>query len=213
MNQPAQIEKEPSVFDDLPVMLPSQLDLTDIDIDVLSRMTVPQRTALIKKAKFLKAFAVRGVLGDGCKSAQVSYSTVSYWREQDSWFERMLIEATFEAKDTLEAEAFRRAVEGVDDPVIFQGMVTTVFDPVTGMDKVLTVKKYSDSLLSMLLRASDPDKYRENVKVDAVHTGAVGVLVVPGVAQDVTNWAAAAKEQQAKFATATGDKSVIEHKP
>lgn len=212
-NEPTpRMEKLQEVYDDLPVCLPSELDVSDIDIDVLARMTIPQRQALIKKATFLRAFAVRGVMRDGCKAAGVNYNTVhNHWRKTDPWFERMLLEATMECKDNLEAEAYRRAVEGVDEPVVYQGMVTTVFDPVTGLDKVLTVKKYSDTLLTLLLKGSDPEKYRENTKVDVEHKGAVGVLVVPGVAQDLGSWESVAREQQAKYAVNTGDKPVLEH--
>lgn len=209
-------EKNPlhEVYNDLPVCLPSDFDVDAIEEHILQRMTVPQRTALIKKAVFLRAFAVRGVMRDGCKAAGVTYNLVhTYWRKNDPWFEKMLLEATFETKDLLEAEAYRRAVEGVDEPVIYQGMITTVFDPLTGLDKVLTVKRYSDTLLQMLLKASDREKYSDQSKLQVDHGGVVGVLVVPGVAPDLKNWSEAVAEQQAKFATNTGQKPVIEHKP
>jgi hypothetical protein len=198
----------------LPVCLPSQFDMSDLDIDYLASLTVAQRATLTKKVMYLKGLAVRGVARDGLAAAgSISYTTLGRWRLEDPWFERMEVEASLESKDNLEAEAYRRAVQGVDEPVIFQGMVTTVFDPVSGMDKALTVKKYSDPLLQMLLKAADPDKYRENQKVSVEHGGAVGVLVVPGVAQDLKSWEAVAREQQARFAGNQGDRPVIEHKP
>jgi hypothetical protein len=207
-------EKHAQVYDELPVCLPSQLDVSEIDIDILAKMTIAQRSALMKKAVFLRAFASRGVMRDGCVAAGVTYSLVhTHWRRTDPWFEAMLNEALLESKDVLEAEAYRRAVQGIDEPVIFQGMVTTIIDGETGREKTLTVKKYSDGLLQMLLKASDPEKYREQSKVSVDHGGAVGVLVVPGVATDVSAWGAAAKEQQAKYAHNTGDKPAIEHKP
>lgn len=210
--EPTKLEKQREVYEDLPVMLPSMFDPSDLDINLLARMTISQRAALMKKAVFLRAFSVRGVMRDACKAAGVSYSLVhTHWRVTDPWFEKMLIEAQLEGKDILEAEAHRRAVEGIDEPVVFQGMVTTVFDAETGRDKVLTVKKYSDSLLAMLLKASDPEKYREQSKIDVNHGGAVGVLVVPGTANP-TEWAVAAQEQQARFAGNAGEKPVIEHK-
>lgn len=207
-------EQQRGVYDDLPIDLPSQIDLAEWDESLLQRMTIAQRGALVKKVTFLRAFAVRGVMRDGLRAAGVSYNTVhQHWRKTDPWFERMLLEATLESKDVLEAEAHRRAVEGVDEPVIYQGMVTTVFDPVTGQDKVLTVKKYSDTLLAMLLKASDPEKYREQQKVDVQHGGVVGVLVVPGAASDPAAWEKYAGEQQARFARNTGEKPAIEHQP
>lgn len=68
-------------------------------------------------------------------------------------------------RDSLEAEARRRAFEGVDKPVFYKGK------------KVATVKEYSDRLLELLLRGERPEKFRDNVKLDANVMG--GVLVVP----------------------------------
>lgn len=203
---------KPAFDPNLPTCLPSHLDVAEIDIDFMASLTQPQRMQLVKKCQYLKALAVRGVSKDGLLAAGgVSYTTLGNWRDADPWFCQMEIEATMEAKDNLEAEAYRRAVQGVDEPVVYQGMVTTVFDAETGKDKTLTVKKYSDSLLSLLLKASDPEKYRENVQQTVEHKGAIGVLVVPGQANDPRAWAEAAREQQSKFATAQGN--VIEHGP
>lgn len=203
----------PIAPEDMPACLPSSLDVADFGIDALAQMTPAQRMQLTKKCLYLKGLAQRGVSRDGLLAAGgVSYTTLGNWREADPWFKHMEVEATFEAKDNLEAEAYRRAVQGVDEPVVFQGMVTTVFDVETGKDKVLTVKKYSDSLLAMLLRASDPEKYRENSKLSVDHGGTVGVLVVPGQANDLSQWSKHAQAHQAQFATAQGDR-VIEHQP
>lgn len=202
------------IHESLPDCLPSMLDASDIDIDYLASLKPHTRLVLLKKCQYLKGLAIRGVAKDGLLAAGgVTYTTLHRWREGDAWFSRMEVEASLESRDNLEAEAYRRAVQGIDEPVIFQGMVTTVFDPTTGLDKMLTVKKYSDSLLSMLLKASDPEKYRENVKQTVDVQGVVGVLVVPGQANDPRAWAEAAKEQQAKFANNQGTSPVIEHKP
>src|SRR3546814_693854 len=53
------------------------------------------------------------------------------------------------AIDALDAEARRRALDGVEVPHFHQGRVAG------------TVRKYSDSLLMFLLRAHRPDRYRE----------------------------------------------------
>lgn len=68
--------------------------------------------------------------------------------------------------DELEIEMHRRAVHGVDEPVFYKGEV------------VGEVRKFSDQLAITLAKATRPDKFRDNVKVDANVTG--GVLVVPG---------------------------------
>lgn len=62
---------------------------------------------------------------------------------------------------SLEAEARRRAMDGVDEPVYHKGEV------------VGHVRKYSDTLLIFLLKAHRPHKYRDNYKIE--HGGQVEV--------------------------------------
>lgn len=76
------------------------------------------------------------------------------WREADPEFAADWLEAEHTAADKLEREAWRRAVEGVDTPVTFQGRITA------------TYKSYSDKLLEILLKGHKPDKYVERSKVD-----------------------------------------------
>ena len=54
------------------------------------------------------------------------------------------------AADTLEAEARRRAIEGVEEPVFHKG------------EQVGTLRKYSDVLLIFLLKGARPERYRDN---------------------------------------------------
>ncbi len=58
-----------------------------------------------------------------------------------------------DAADTLEAEAYRRAVEGVEKPTgWYRGVAGGV------------VREYSDSLLMFLLKGIRPDKYKDRVE-------------------------------------------------
>ena len=67
--------------------------------------------------------------------------------------------------EDVEMEAVRRARFGTNKPVFYRGQ------------EVGFVKEYSDQLMMMLLKALNPSKYRENLKIEAdVKTG---VLVVP----------------------------------
>lgn len=68
-------------------------------------------------------------------------------------------------RDDLEAEAHRRAFSGTEEGVWYKG------------ELVGTETKYSDRLMEVLLRGERPEKFRDNVKVNAEITG--GVLVVP----------------------------------
>jgi len=83
----------------------------------------------------------------------------------DRW--RNLWERSMERfRDGLEEEMHRRAVQGIDKPVFFKGK------------KVATVKEYSDRLLEVSLKGNRPEKFRDNINLQAEITG--GVLVVPG---------------------------------
>ena len=67
-----------------------------------------------------------------------------------------------EACDALEAEARRRAVEGVRKPIYCQGEICG------------TVREYSDTLLFFLLKGAMPEKYRDDYRAE--HTGSADLL-------------------------------------
>lgn len=108
-------------------------------------MTAPIREA--KRELFLEAFKKTGIAGNAAKLVNVSTSTVNRWRQNDRAFEAAYNEALAEANGVIEKEAFRRAVEGWDEPV-FQGG-KQVLSP-DGTPAI--VHKYSDRLLEVLLR-------------------------------------------------------------
>jgi hypothetical protein len=173
----------------------SELELVEWEVEGL---TPQERMSLERRRLFLRAFAVRGVVTEGLRAAGVSRSAVEHWRETSEWFEELYLTAIEEAADRIEAEAFRRAVDGYDEPVIYQGMMTTVLDEASGEPRALTVRKYSDALLQTLLRGARPEKYRESHRVE-VSAAAGGVLVVPAPI-DAATWAAEARSQQARYA-------------
>jgi hypothetical protein len=179
----------------------SELQLTDDD---LAGLSASRTMTTHKKAAFLRAFARRGIILDGVTAAGVSRHTVNYWREEDEWFEDLYHAALEEAGDRVEAEAMRRAMDGVDVPVIFHGMPTMVEDALTGEKRMLTTKQYSDPLLALLLKGRKPEQYRENIKQTHSFEGQTGVLIVPGPV-DAASWAKAAAEQQAQFAGSQGE--------
>lgn len=112
----------------------------------------------LSKARFLAAFSRLGNITAAAEKARVSRRIVPHWREHDPAFSAAFDQAAVEATDRLEAEARRRAVDGVDEPVFHRG------------EEVATVKKYSDLLLIFLLKGALPSKYRERHEV----TGAGG---------------------------------------
>ena len=70
--------------------------------------------------------------------------------------------------DRLEAEARRRAIEGIEKPVFYKGKMCyrDEVDPATGerrgTGEPLLIRKSSDVLLMFLLKGARPEKYREN---------------------------------------------------
>ena len=180
----------------------SELELVEWELDDLS---TSERLSIERRRMFLRTFAVRGIVLEGCRAAGVSRSTVEKWKENSEWFYELYMVAIEEAADRIEAEAFRRAVDGYDEPVIYQGMPATVIDPVTGEERMLTIRKFSDTLMQTMLKGARPEKYRDNHKVEVSGSGG-GVLIVPGVI-DPDAWAAAAKTQQARFAGNEGEQT------
>jgi len=138
-----------------------------------------------KKEIFLDTFGKVGNLTTAALAAGVSRSYHYRWLEEDPEYPARYAEKVEEAADRLEAEAFRRAVIGIDEPVIHQGRLSTVSDPnAPGGFRPLTVKKHSDVLLIFLMKGAMPEKYRDKLE----HTGRGGgpiqfqgaVLVIDG---------------------------------
>jgi hypothetical protein len=102
-----------------------------------------------KKAAFLAAFALTGNVTDACKLSEVPRRTHYDWLTADGGYVEAFAEAKKEAIDHLEREAVRRAVEGVEEPVFYQGMVCGA------------IRKYSDTLLIFLLKGANPQKYAQ----------------------------------------------------
>ena len=94
------------------------------------------------------------------------------YKQNDLEFRRRWEQSIQIAMDALLEEAYRRAVVGVDEPVIYQGQVSTARDPNTGEERALTVKKHSDRLLEVLLKFRYGEQMADRlaVKVEQ-HTG------------------------------------------
>ena len=107
--------------------------------------------------------------------------------------------------DYLEQEAQRRAVAGYEEPVVHKGIQAFVRDATTGELELdengkpipLTIRRYSDRLLEVLLKARRPETFRENMKLEAHVTG--GVLAIPQSDQanlSAEDWAARFRDNQ-----------------
>ena len=122
-----------------------------------------------KLAQFLEALAETGNVLLSCDMHNLDRRALYRLRKADEDFRRAWDEALEQAADHLEAEARRRALDGLlqkkftkdGDPII---------DPETGEQYVERV--YSDTLLIFLLKGARPEKYRDRQQLE--HTGPGG---------------------------------------
>lgn len=118
-----------------------------------------------KQATFLRELARRGIVSHAAKRARTSRQTVYDHRNTDPEFAAAWDEAIEIAAGILEAEAHRRAVTGVLEPVFYKG------------EQAGTVRKYSDTLLIFLLKAHAPDRFRENASLELTGKGGAKIQV------------------------------------
>lgn len=115
---------------------------------------------LYQKRKFCRVLSQQGNKAVACKSCGIAYVTFCRHYNADPQFAKDVDLAMEEAGDMLEAEAIRRAVSGVEVAVRDKDGI------IIGHDM-----KYSDRLLTLLLKAAKPEKFSDKAQV--THTGAV----------------------------------------
>ena len=125
------------------------------------------KTKHLKKEAFLAAYAEVGNITQAAEIAGIDRNTHYFWMNTDPEYPARFRQAEEQACDRLEAEARRRAVQGVDEPVFYQG------------EQCGVVRKYSDTLLIFLLKGARPEKYRERVsqEISGVGGGPVEIEV------------------------------------
>lgn len=155
---------------------------------------------------FLEQLAIDGNVSRSCRDIAVSTTTVYALRKTDGDFAAAWDQAVEDSSDELEAEARRRAVKGVEEPVVYQGQLTPVWErnrdgtPVmetyiaTGADGVetphqrpvqaldpngrplwLTVTKYSDPLLALLLKGRRKRVFADRTELTGADGGPVNL--------------------------------------
>lgn len=118
----------------------------------------------VAQETFLKSFALTANVRAACMKAGVSRETIYQWQEHDDAFGILFRQASSDANDLIRAELFRRAVQGVEEPVVSSGKLVYIEDE-RGQKKPLTKKVYSDQLLSLLAKARMPE-FRERQRVE-----------------------------------------------
>src|SRR4051794_17900742 len=112
------------------------------------------------RARVIAEFANCGRIDLACQIAGCSRDAHYEWLQKFPEYKEAFEAARDRAVDMLEAEAHRRAHEGVTKPIFQQGR------------HVGDVQEYSDSLLTFLLKARRPAIFGDRTALE--HTGAGG---------------------------------------
>lgn len=141
-------------------------------------MSDPEKNELApieeRRAAFLANYARTGRILASCKAAGLSKRQLEKARRDRVFLEAYEI-AEEEYRESLREELYRRAVEGVEEPVYYKGMRID-----NGENR-----RYSDRLFELELKRQCPE-YRE--KVDVSHQVSGGVLVLGGTMGTIDEW-------------------------
>jgi hypothetical protein len=108
-----------------------------------------------RREAFLRALADTGIVTIAAGIAGITRARAYQVRKEDPDFAAGWDEAEEQAADALEAEAWRRAVAGVPEPVVSSGKVVRDDD-----GQPLAIRRYSDNLLLALLKARRPERFK-----------------------------------------------------
>jgi len=110
---------------------------------------------LEKREEFLRLLVDNaGNVSEACAAIGISRRAAYDYRESDSKFRAAWDDAIQVTTEALEKEIYRRAHEGTDEPVFYQGKMCG------------EIRKYSDTLAMFILKGRKPEKYRENLKAE-----------------------------------------------
>lgn len=114
-----------------------------------ARRAAEQARTTLAKQKYLIEHADYGIVARSAVAAGVSRGQVYVWRETDPVFVEAEKDALINAGELLEQEATRRGRVGWIEPVYQLGQ------------RVGFVRKYSDHLLTQMMKAKVPERHRE----------------------------------------------------
>jgi hypothetical protein len=111
------------------------------------------KLTLARQVRFLKALAETGSVATSAAVAGTSRTRVYELRKTDPAFASAWEDAEEIAADRLEKEARRRAIKGVEEPLVSSGKLVRDEN-----GQQVTVTRYSDNLLLALLKAHRPPR-------------------------------------------------------
>jgi hypothetical protein len=128
-----------------------------------SQPDLGQQKGVSKRKAFLAAFRTTASVTKAAEAAGIDRQLHYRWLLEPA-YQKAFESARAEAAQLLEDEAVRRAHEGVLQPVFYKGKPCGA------------TREYSDQLLMFLLRALQPQRFRDNATVE--HTGKDGGPIV-----------------------------------
>jgi len=132
----------------------------------------PSRVTLENREKLLVEISeTGGNVSRACQNLGIERRNVYRWVESNKEFAEAFERAQQLGLKRLEDEARRRAFEGVDKAITYQGEITA------------TVKEYSDTLMIFLLKGGMPEKYKDQTRTEIVGDGG-GPLVFSSRAEE-----------------------------
>lgn len=149
------------------------------------------------RPRLLEALCETPILNTACRAVGVKPMVVTRAIESDEDFRKAVNRSIEVGKGEAEDALWKRAVQGVDEPVLSKGQQVMVIDEVTGETVPLTKKVYSDSLLAFYLKAQKPEVYGDRTKVE-IETQAV--LVAPAIElEDLRSQLAKRRQEQSEL--------------
>ena len=154
-----------------------------------------------KKKIFLQHLALTGkVVASAQAAGYVDSHHLNRMRRNDKDFSARWDEALEVAGDMVEEEAFRRAIEGVLEPVYYRGEICGY------------KTNYSDQLLLTMLRKFRPE-YRDKIDVHKTLKHDFGITILPMTAPKPLDWEKNSEfvhENQKQLSEFVSEKDVIE---
>jgi hypothetical protein len=142
---------------------------------------VTREFTLERRMAFLHHLRKTGLLYNSAERAGITMATVNTWRKKDPDFNDAVDNAKNRyVDDVLLREATRRAVDGVQKPIIGGRFRDEV---------VATETVYSDTLMCLLIKAARPE-FRDSHKADfnLYEPGQGGVFVIPASPASPEQW-------------------------
>lgn len=132
------------------------------------------RTLTQARETFLEKLGGGASITMACGFAKIGRTTAYEWKAADPQFAALWDDALEAGNDLLEDEARRRAVDGVERPVVAMGKIAR-----DDQGNVLMLREYSDTLLALMLKAKKPKEYRDRLDVNANVSGNLTLNVMP----------------------------------